>query len=155
EAVRTHNQKEIEAALANPDLVSADDAKRAAAEKDRQDLRARVQQLDAIEKQTVATVQGQDPKAVVGRTIDQQISDHYKEVIAKDPELTDPAAMITHAATRSEDRKNRETQAKEDHYATDELLAEGKLSTVTQVRRADKQEKANLLEGVQHNAGKG
>lgn len=156
EAARTHNQQAIEEALTNPDLSSQDPEKKAAAQREQQALNDRIRTLDAIEKQTVATMQGQDPTKVAGRTTDQQIEDHYAEYVKKDPDVKEPADLFR-LADRDKERDKRKTQAKEDHFATDELVKEGQLSTVTQVRRAetkgDKQEKANLLEAVQHNHG--
>src|SRR5262249_34999218 len=143
--------------LDNPDLSSKDPEKFAAAHQEKRALAAKVQELDAIEKRTIATMTGQDPSKVAGRSIEQQVDQHYAEYVKKDPELKEPADFFR-LGERDEDRTKRAQQVKDDHYATDELLDKGKLSTVTQVRRAeqkgDDQQKANLLEAVQSNADK-
>ena len=156
EGMRKNNQETIEAALANPDLDEKDPKKRAAAEAEKQQLAARVRELDAMGQRATAMMTGQDPTTVVGRDLDQQLEDHYKEFIANDPHLTDPAALLQLVSDRDGARAKREVQARDESIAAGDLRKLGELAPSTQIRRAetkhDTKRKAQLIENLGSNA---
>ncbi len=151
EAVATNNQDEMERVLASPDLTSADPAKRAAAERERQQLAAKVQAFDETEKYTQALLSGHPPGTieVAGRDLTRQVEEHYATEAARDVTHGIPAAFLAGAAPALIEKHAVETR--DGQVAATELLGAGKLSIATDVYRADKRGDANAKLGVLEN----
>ncbi len=152
DAMRTQNQEEIEAAIASPDLHSDDPMKRSIAIAERFELEQRVRALDDAAARTTAVMTGRDPNAVVGRDMQHQLNDYYREYGDKVPHPKDFTSMLDVMSDIDEVKEKRAAKANEDSIAAGELEQQGKLSTTTQVRRAevkgDLEHKAQLLENL-------
>ncbi len=147
EGMREHDQATIEAALASPDLTSADPKRKAAAEAERRAVLADVRALDRGSAMATAALAGRDPTKELGRDASQQVEAYYGA--APDEPLTlNPMELQRRYANR-----HREELARADgHVATKELLAEGKLSTATEFYRADSDtERASIVDGIHSN----
>lgn len=153
DGIRKNNQAQVEAALENPDLTSSDPEKVAAAQAEKLALQARVRDLDALGQRATAMMMGQDPAQAAGRDLDAQLTDHYQDAVAKNPHTMDLAELLVLGADPEGSKAKRQLRAGEDKYATDELKTGGKLSTTTEIRRAetkgDTQRKAELLENLE------
>ncbi len=148
EAMRTHDQAGIEAALASPDLDNDKDAmKKAVAHAERLALMGRVRDLDARDRQLTAPLTGQSG----GRTLDQQLADSYSDYVSSEPEIDDPSDALRVAASYK-DEDTRRKQARNDQIATRQMLDNGELSTATKIHRArqagDVKGESKLMQGI-------
>lgn len=149
-----HEEKQslIEEALANPDLESKDPVKKAIAVQEKIALEAQVMRLDIENQQLAAHLTGQEAKPVV-HTMEQQLTTYYKDYGEKVPQPKDFDAIVDLAVSGGDKvRKQRTEQASQDSIASTELSAQGELSKVTQIARAEKkgdlEAKAQILENL-------
>lgn len=145
EGIRSNDQHEIESALANPDLRSADPAVRANAAREKQAIADKARQLDANEQRAIAMFTGADPATISGRSVEVQLAQHAQAAAVAKPDLSDPLAMVRHAAHRDEER----ARHADDAWAADDLWATGEVSPATAIHRADTAGKAALVSGFQ------
>ena len=99
---------------------------------------------------------GKVPTKIAGRDVDQQLTEHYKYLATHDPEIKDPFKAVQYIAHRDEERAKIATTAHDDSIASSELWGQGKLTTATEVHRAqqkgDTKEEAAVVDGVTSNA---
>lgn len=151
EGMQKNDQKEIEAALANPDLKSADPATRAKAQAERAKIEQTAKDYDAGQQRAQAFFTGGDVTKVQGRSIDAQLDQHYKDYVATDEHSSNLFDEMRHQANRDGEREDRAKAAHDQQIASTELSQAGQLSTATQYKRADTKDRANLLDGEQSN----
>ncbi len=151
EGMQKNDQKEVETALTNPDLKSADPATRAKAQAEHAQIEQTAKEYDAGEQRAVAFMTGGDMTKAKGRSVDAQLDQHYKDYVATDEHSTNMFEEAKHMAHRDEEKVARADKAHDQQIASTELSHEGQLSTATQYNRADTKERANLLDGEQSN----
>ncbi len=153
EGMRKQNQELIEGALANPDLDSKDEEKKAKAIAEKQELEATVLRLDVEANRGAAAMTGKDPNAVVGRPMEAQLADYYEEYGDKIPKPKDLDSMLELAKGEERLKAKRRAEASENHIVTNEIVETGDVSQVTKVIRAEKkgdlETKAQLLENLE------
>jgi len=152
QGMRTFDQQLIDGALYNSDLKSENPDKRSAAEAERRELEARMQQYDAGDQRTKAMLEGKPTSdAVVGRSTDEQLDAYYKKAELHDSEASgDFVDRATHVATKDERMAKVREKANADKYAAKEMSREGEAHASTKVRRAELSgnslQKAEILE---------
>lgn len=163
DGMRQHKQKEIEDALANPDLDPAlsvrDPGKFVKAQIERQELAQRVGLMDKLDQQVDAIAQGKPPVAPIDRDLRTQLADSYHAFGKTEmPEASGFAKAMTGDAEdnmRAAYRKSRDLAARDGNIAANELLDTGSIATETKVYRAqnkhDERGEADLLDGVTTN----
>ncbi len=153
EGMRKQNQEMIEGALANPDLDSKDEEKKAKAIAEKKELEDTVLRLDIEANRGAAAMTGKDPDAVVGRPMETQLADYYQEYGDKIPKPKDLDSMLELAKGEERLKAKRRAEASENHIVTNEIVETGDVSQVTKVIRAEKkgdlETKAQLLENLE------
>ncbi|MEP6861502.1 MAG: hypothetical protein ABJE66_12815 [Deltaproteobacteria bacterium] len=151
EGMRTNDQKEIEGALENPELKSADPAKRAKAEAERAEIEKTAREYDTRDQRVTAVMTGKDGSQVKERSVDDQLGEHYKSYAETDQHSSNAFEEMRHMANRDQERKDREHEAHDQNVASTEMSHESELSTATQYNRADTKARAKLFDGEQSN----
>lgn len=163
-ALEAGNQPELERVLASPDLKSDDPVKRAAAEKERNELASKIEALDAQQKYAQAVLRGENPgdKQFAGREVTEQIEQHFTDEAASNEgkarvdQMRDVAknGLVLADGFDSHLAKRNET-TRDNKYAAEEVWKDGKVAASTEVRRAEKdkntEKKLGMLENLKSN----
>ncbi len=163
-ALEAGNQPELERVLASPDLKSDDPIKRAAAEKERNELANKIEAFDAQQKYAQAVLRGENPgdKQFAGREVTEQIEQHFTDEAASNAgkarvdQMRDVAknGIVLADGFDSHVAKRNET-TRDNKYATEEVWKDGKVAASTEVRRAEKdkqtEKKLGMLENLKSN----
>lgn len=145
------DQGEIERVLANPDLQSTDPARRAAAERERQQIGEHVRALDAAEGYARAVMRGESPLAAqeAGRGVAELLAHHYAAETGRDPLEGRPEKLVEMMDRGNAVYADHVAATRDHRVGAEELWARGSLSTATQVHRApDAEARAGLLEAL-------
>jgi hypothetical protein len=149
QGMKSGNEKEIEGALANPDLALAnkkdlplaDAGRLIAAQLEQQQTDIAFLAHDMRDQRAMAAMTGKDPGKAVGRNVSQALAEHF-EAEKHDVPVPDDFFDAARAQADPEKReKEQEKKSEDDRIGADELWTQGNLGMATKIHRADGDEK--------------
>jgi hypothetical protein len=146
-----HDQEKIEAALADPDLASKDEKKRAEAQERRKQMQETMVEEDKLTKEGLNLYQtGKLDDTIQGSSMEDQVHAYYAKL--KDDPLKG-ANLSGDPISEMKKLEKAGDHAENDEIGTDELMAQGKFTVATQIHRAredgDKKESAAVIDKIE------